>query len=130
MPLTGSLLPSLDTPRITRTNAAKRASDCDAIFVVVAESAAPRAFAELPEAERWRELHARDKPRAGTVRSTTLANSRHTLAVLGYLQADASPFERLSLAGRMLKEASARAADTIALSALSSSARDRASGAL
>jgi leucyl aminopeptidase len=91
----------------------------------VADSAQPRAFADLPEPERWRELHARSKPRSGTVRSTALANSRHTLAVIGYLQADASPFERLQLAGRMLKEASARAVDTVALAA----AADRASGA-
>jgi leucyl aminopeptidase len=45
--------------------------------------------------------------------------------VIGYLQADASPFERLQLAGRMLKEASARAVDTVALA----SPADRASGA-
>ncbi len=91
----------------------------------MADSAQPRAFADLPEPERWRELHARSKPRSGTVRSTALANSRHTLAVIGYLQADASPFERLQLAGRMLKEASARAVDTVALAAPG----DRASGA-
>ena len=35
------------------------------------------------------------------MRSTVLANRRHTLAVLGYLANDASAFERLSLAGRM-----------------------------
>jgi leucyl aminopeptidase len=91
----------------------------------VADTAQPRAFADLPEPERWRELHSRSKPRSGTVRSTALANSRHTLAVIGYLQADVSPFERLQLAGRMLKEASARAVDTVALA----SAADRASGA-
>ncbi|MEJ1966712.1 MAG: leucyl aminopeptidase family protein [Gammaproteobacteria bacterium] len=91
----------------------------------MADIAQPRAFADLPEPERWRELHSRTKARAGSVRTTALANSRHTLAVLGYLQADASPFERLQLAGRMLKEASARAVDTVALSAPT----DRASGA-
>jgi leucyl aminopeptidase len=101
-----------------------RAGQWDAIFVIVPDAAQPRVFAELPEPERWRELHSRDKPLAGTVRSTALANSRHTLAVLGYCRADASPFERLQLAGRMLKEASARAVDTVALVAPG----DRASG--
>ena len=62
-------------------------------------------FEQLPEGERWQELHARSKPRAGTVRTTVLSSRRQTLAVLGYLGAAASSFERLSLAGRMLKEA-------------------------
>src|SRR3569833_1517080 len=124
-------LPPLDLatqlPRVTRARAGSnaRAGQWDAIFVIAADSAPPRAFADLPEPERWRELHARTRPRSGTVRSTALANSRHTLAVIGYLQADASPFERLQLAGRMLKEASARAVDTVALAA----AGDRGSGA-
>lgn len=114
-------------PRVTRARGSSRsrASQWDAIFVIATDSAQPRAFADLAEPERWRELHARTKPRSGTVRATTLANSRHTLAVIGYLQADASPFERLQLAGRMLKEASARAADTVALASVA----DRASGA-
>jgi len=114
-------------PRVTRArgSSSARAGQWDAIFVIVADSAQPRAFADLPEPERWRELHARSKPRSGTVRSTALANSRHTLAVIGYLQADSSPFERLQLAGRMLKEASARAVDAVALAAPG----DRASGA-
>ena len=131
MSIPGSLLPSQDTsanaPRVTRARAdsSARAGQWDAIFVIATDIAQPRAFADLPEPERWRELHSRDKPRAGSVRSTALANSRHTLAVLGYLQAGASPFERLQLAGRMLKEAAARAVDTVALAALA----DRASGA-
>ena len=116
-------LPPLDLatqlPRVThaRGSSSARAGQWDAIFAIVADVAQPRAFADLPEPERWRELHARSKPRGGAVRSTSLANSRHTLAVIGYLQADASPFERLQLAGRMLKEASARAVDTVALAA-------------
>jgi leucyl aminopeptidase len=128
-----SLRPSLDTPRVTRvkanTSLEGRAARWDALFIIVAESAPARVFAELPEPERWRELHSRTKPRNGSVRSTSLANSRHTLAVLGYLQADASPFERLQLAGRMLKEASARAVDTLAIVAPSGTTADRASGA-
>ena len=127
MSIAGSLLPPLKLPRITRAraNASARAGQWDAIFVIVADNAQPRAFADLPEPERWRELHSRAKPRAGSVRTTALANSRHTLAVLGYLQAAASPFERLQLAGRMLKEAAARAVDTVALAAPA----DRASAA-
>lgn len=110
-----ALLPSSETPRIGRAGARTRADAWDAIFVIVPDNAAPRAFSGLPEPERWRELHSREKARKGSVRSTALANSRHALAVVGYVQADASPFERLSLAGRMLKELGSRAVDTIAI---------------
>lgn len=127
MPSVPPLEHAAQLPGVTRArgSASSRAGQWDAIFVIVADIAQPRAFADLPEPERWRELHARSKPRKGTVRSTALANPRHTLAVIGYLQADASPFERLQLAGRMLKEAAARAVDTVALAAPA----DRASGA-
>lgn len=112
----------------SRASSSPRATaDLDAFFVMAPASVQPRAFASLPEAQRWRELHARDKPAAGAVRSTTLANSRQTLAVLGYLRAEASPFERLALAGRMLKEAGARGVVAIALAALGDRSTNAAS---
>ena len=86
--------------------------------MIASESVQPRAFAQLPEAQRWRDLHARDKARTGSVRSTTLSNQRQTQAVLGYLSSDASPFERLQLAGRMMKEIGGRAAESVALLSL------------
>jgi leucyl aminopeptidase len=52
------------------------------------------------------------------VRTTVLSNRQQTLAVLGYIRADASTFERLSLAGRMLKETGARDPETVGLIAL------------
>ena len=120
MTINHSLSPSLDLPRITHTRAlSERAADqSDALFVLVPESAEARVFADLPEAQRWRELHARDKARTGTVRSTTLANQRQTHAVLGYLAPEASPFERLALAGRMMKELGARPVESVALISL------------
>jgi leucyl aminopeptidase len=96
---------------------ARLADRLDAVFVVVPENAAAKVFEHLPEPQRWRELHAREKPRTGTVRSTALTNSRQTHAVLGYLRNDASPFERLALAGRMMKEVASRPVDSIALAA-------------
>ena len=125
-----SLTPQLDLPRVTRSRAGlspRAAAEIDAFFVMAPEDAQPRAFASLPEAQRWRELHARDKPRTGTVRSTTLANSRQTLAVLGYVRANASPFERLALAGRMLKEVGARGVVAVALAALDDRSTNAAS---
>lgn len=113
-----SLLPSLETPRIThlRGPVSGRAADAlDALLVITPEGTSAKALAQLPGAQRWQELHARRKPRGGTVRSTALANKRQTQAVLGYLKKDASPFDRLALAGRMLKETASRAPRSIGL---------------
>ena len=62
--------------------------------------------------------HRTDRSRAGTVRTTVLSNRRQTLAVLGYIGAEATTFERLALAGRMLKEVGARDPETLGLMAL------------
>jgi leucyl aminopeptidase len=102
----------------------------DALLVVVPDDANARVLSALPEAERWQELHSRAAPRAGTVRSTALANSRHTLAVLGYVRANASTFERLTLAGRMVKETAARGVETLGLLALDRSSADSSLDAL
>ena len=82
------LLPTARAPAIV---AAPRSRNADALDAVLAIVALPAGDGELPaaaaRAQRWQELHARATPRAGTVRTTVLANRRHTLAVLGYLEA-------------------------------------------
>ena len=113
-----SLLPDLGTPRITRVRGSlqgRAVDQLDAVLAIVPEGATEKSLVRLPGAKRWQELHARRKARSGTVRSTALANNRQTLAVLGYLKADATPFECLTLAGRMLKEAGTRCPKAIAL---------------
>jgi len=111
-------LPTAQTPHIRRASS-QRPGELDALIAIVPPSAGPETFSSLPEPQRWQELNARSTPRSGTVRSTVLANRRQTLAVLGYLGAEASHFERLSLAGRLLKEAAPRGAQTLGLAALS-----------
>lgn len=111
-----SLLPTSQTPQILPSGA-PRGSESDAHLLIVPPDAGADAFTHLPEKERWRELNERSKPRSGTVRTTTLANRRQTLAVLGYMRPDASNFERLALAGRMLKETVSRGAQTVGLAA-------------
>jgi leucyl aminopeptidase len=59
------------------------------------------------------DLHARAKPAALAWRSTTLANGRQTLAQLGYVKAGASSFERLTLAGKLMRELAARKPERI-----------------
>ena len=106
-----TLLPPAGGPEIVRS----RGGEVDALLVVMPESAGPASLEELPESLRWRDLLARERPSAGAVRSTSLANRRQTLAVLGFLRPGATPFERLALAGRMMKEAAARGPQTIGL---------------
>jgi len=106
-----ALLPPARGPEIVRS----RGAEADALLVVMPESAAPESLQSLPESPRWRDLLARERPRAGAVRTTSLANRRQTLAVLGFVGPEASAFERLALAGRMLKEAAARSPQTLGL---------------
>lgn len=116
-----SLLPSLETPRITRVHGPLRSSSVeqlDAVLIMVPEGASAKSLLQLPAAQRWQALHARPNRRAGTVRSTLLANRRQTLAVLGYLKSGATPFEQLALAGRMMKEIASRGAESLGLLAL------------
>jgi leucyl aminopeptidase len=120
-----ALLPAAHTPAIARARA-RSAAALDAVLAIVPYPATAAAFRHLPESARWRELDARAAARAGAVRTTVLGNRHHTLAVLGYLGSDASPFERLSLAGRMLKEAAARNPQTLGLAAAGTAANERA----
>ena len=110
------LLPATHAPDIVSA-ARLNPAGLDALCAIVPYPLSPAALRRLPESARWRELHQRAPARAGAVRSTVLANRRHTVAVLGYLASDASAFERLALAGRMLKEAAARGPEVIGLAA-------------
>ena len=116
-----SLLPTTAPPQILKSRT--RAADAlDVLLVVVPESAEKELFRSLPDSERWQELNARTRPRAGAVRTTVLTNRRQTLAVLGYMGAQPSTFERLALAGKMLKEVAAREPQTLGLAALGKAA--------
>jgi leucyl aminopeptidase len=121
-----AVLPSARAPAIATTRSFGGAAGTpDALLAIVPLPAQPRAFARLPDAARWRALNARAAPRAASVRTTVLGNAQQTLAVLGYLAADSSPFERLTLAARMLKEATARSPASIGLAAFGAGASAR-----
>jgi len=121
----GVVLPGTHAPAIVSASRAE-AAELDAVLAIVPHPATAGALRGLPESARWRELDARAPARAGTARTTVLANRRHTLAVLGYLGNDAGAFERLSLAGRMLKETAARNPGVVGLSATGTAASARA----
>ena len=119
------LLPRTHAPDIVSA-AQLNAGALDALLAIVPCPVSAAALRRLPESARWRELHQRAPARAGSVRTTVLANRRHTLAVLGYLANDASAFERLSLAGRMLKEVAARSPEVVGLTAAGATGSARA----
>jgi leucyl aminopeptidase len=98
-------LPDLATPELSvraLARAARGASGAEAIVYLVAGEAVP-AFATLPEPTRWQALHRRGRPEAPALRTTILSNALQSTAVLAYAPRRASPFERLSLAGRALR---------------------------
>ncbi|HXN09815.1 MAG TPA: hypothetical protein VN859_01125, partial [Steroidobacteraceae bacterium] len=64
--------------------------------------------AALPNPTPWQALHKREPARALQLRSMTLGNARQTFALLGYVKPDASSFERLGFAGRLLRELATR----------------------
>ncbi|MBS0378377.1 MAG: leucyl aminopeptidase family protein [Proteobacteria bacterium] len=109
------LLPAQPAPAIVHARG-RNADNLDVLLAIVPPGATG-ALERLPQPARWRELHARTPARTGTVRSGTLGNARQTTAVLGYLRKEASPFERLTLAARMLKEAAGREPQTVGLAA-------------
>jgi leucyl aminopeptidase len=120
-----SLLPTTAPPEVVKSRS-RSGEEPDALLVVAPEKPEKELFRQLPEAERWQELNARSPSRVGTVRTTVLSNRRQTLAVLGYIGAEASAFERLSLGGKMLKEASSREPESISLRALGKAASAQA----
>ncbi len=111
----GPLLPDAPAPAIVHARG-RNADNLDVLLAIVPPGGGAH-LERLPQPARWRELHGRAPARSGTVRSGTLGNGRQTTAVLGYLRKEASPFERLSLAARMLKESAAREPQTVGLSA-------------
>ena len=110
------LLPPAQAPAVT-SGTLRAADKLDAVLAIVTLPLAADSLRQLPHGTRWLALHARAPARAGTLRSGSLGNARDTLAVLGYLKSGASAFERLSLAGRMLKETAARQPQALGLGA-------------
>jgi leucyl aminopeptidase len=126
-----SLAPHDTLPRIRFARALREAdaSRYDALILCVAARASAAEFARsaatLPDASRWRELHARHPATANTVRSSTLANRTHTQIVIAYAAEQAAPFQWQSLAARAIKEVSAREPTRIVLVVALSGADER-----
>ena len=72
------------------------------------------ALAKLPASASWLGAHRRESPRAAQVRSFALGD-RQFMGVLGYTKRVTSQFERLTLAGQMLREVATRRPARLAL---------------
>ena len=120
------LLPTGQLPEVAFAKP-QAASAAQAIIAVLPVDAAAKVLTALPDSARWTQLHGRAQPKPGTLRTTTLNDRQQTLAVLGYIAGDASAFERLSLAGRLVKETAAREPQTLALFAPRSPGKDGSS---
>ncbi|MGB5102684.1 MAG: M17 family metallopeptidase [Steroidobacteraceae bacterium] len=78
----------------------------DGVVFVVPDGLGERALAGLPHAALWKSLHRSARRATKTpVLVARLPNARHTLAVVGFAAARQSAFERLELAGKLLREA-------------------------
>jgi leucyl aminopeptidase len=78
----------------------------DAAAFVLADHDPAVALAKLPHASLWQALYrssARHGPKMPLL-VARLPNARHTLAAVGFLRAGAGAFERLDLAGRLMRE--------------------------
>ncbi|MEO7775700.1 MAG: leucyl aminopeptidase family protein [Steroidobacteraceae bacterium] len=117
------LLPETAGPRLIARRGAPSARALAGLDALLVMAPLTRQFnASLPQLARWRQLHAREAASAGTVRHSRLANPRQTLAVIGYCNAEASAFELLSLAGRMLRPCTEARVEKIAILDLRSDA--------
>jgi leucyl aminopeptidase len=98
-------LPVLTTPELSAhalSRAARGAAGAEAIVYVLAAEGTAR-FSALPEPARWQSLHRRNRVDAPAVRTTTLSNAVQSLGLLAYAPRRATAFERLSLAGRVMR---------------------------
>src|SRR5512135_2699605 len=106
-PVMQILPPETDFALRRRPAAATEAglSRSDAAAFMIGEADPAAALAQLPHAALWQSLY-RKSGRAATppLLVTRLPNARHTLAAVGFLAAGASAFERLTLAGRLMRE--------------------------
>ena len=101
-----SLLPPSSGPRFRARETAASSTDLnslDALLLLLPTAGKPDA--RLPDAPRWRSLHGQQKPEAGSVRLGTVGDSGHCVAGLAYCRDDASAFEVLELAGKLIKQA-------------------------
>jgi leucyl aminopeptidase len=104
------ILPNFALAPLTRRSRLPSERALAALDALIALSAPEESalWQRLPEPQRWRALLARERPTVSAQRTMTLGNKRQTLVVLGFAKHSASAFERLSFAGKLVRELTAR----------------------
>jgi leucyl aminopeptidase len=110
-------LPALKAAEEGLTRPALDAADAACLLLPEGEDAAGSATSRLGHRETLQTLLARTRLRDGGHASVTLPNARQTLLVVGRIPPAAPAFDRLALAGRMLRDALAREPRRLALAA-------------
>jgi leucyl aminopeptidase len=103
------VLPNFFPTEIHRRRRFPDRRQTDALDALVAVTGLEtRLLDRLPHPESWRQLHRRARAQALSLRVATLPAARQPAAVLAYAKAGATAFERLTLAGKILRTLSER----------------------
>ena len=101
-----SLLPPTGGAKLFTHRDAPSADDLstlDAVLLLLPVDGRPSQ--RLPQSTLWQSLHERQKPAHGQVRLATLPIAGQHIAAVAYCRAEASAFEVLSVAGKLIKQA-------------------------
>jgi leucyl aminopeptidase len=94
-------------------------SRVDAAVLMLPVEEAARAIAKLPHAALWQRLYQADRRAVpAPILSARLSNRRGTLVAVGFIAEAASAFQRLDLAGRLMREALKPGVSELALHAV------------
>ncbi len=119
-------------PANQRTSLAQRRSTrlqaslfntADAVLLICNPAVAEQSLETLPQAALWLDLYAAARRRGPVTQLTTRVPGRsHAVVAIGMLKDKASPFEQLSLAGKLWKDVAGNAPKRIVLATLGLSA--------
>jgi leucyl aminopeptidase len=102
------VLPPATSCAVRRRPAAaseKGLARADAAAFMVDDGDPSAALARLPHAALWQALYRQARRSSATpLLVARLPNARHTLAAVGFVKSGASAFERLTLAGKLMRE--------------------------
>ncbi len=109
--------------RRASTLSAALAHSVDAVLLICNPETAEKSLAGLPYASLWLDLYIAARRRGPvSMLSARLPGGSHALVAIGMLKDKASPFELLSLAGRLWKEVSGTAPKNLVIATLGLSA--------
>ena len=115
-------LPSAPRVELRATSGALREATlarADAAVLMLPAAEARAALESLPHPDLWRQLYrAGRRAEPQPVLTARLPNRRATLVVVGFVKQEASAFQRLQLAGRLLREALKPGVSELALHAV------------